>query len=894
MCPIQRHLSKSIAALTVATALLANPGLAHAQERGRAMLTAQAAAAFEVSSLQTFTLDKMFDLDEHIRQAIPYSGDNLEMVLWPYSNRAEDFQVFVQGDDGELQPIGPGPVTTYRGAVVDRPGSIVAVSVLEGRLEGTIKLDQGTELWFGSVADRVHGAPNNLYAIFDSKDRLEHAGVCGGGLIPPDMPPMVDAGARDEADEDRGGFIYTSRLALDADFEYFSDFGTTLLTQARMEAVVNTVNVQYESEVGIHHEITQVIIRTSAATQPYTATDSGDLLDQFRNWWQDNVSAPRSHAHLFTGKNLDGSTIGLAYVGVVCSNNFAYGLSEANFSTNFASITDLVAHELGHNWNAGHCSCSNPPYTMNPFIVSANTFNPTVTRPVITAFRDGPAWGCGFFSTRIQNDHCENAIPISDGLTPFSTIGATTDGFAHSSCPPNQVLGNDIWYTYTAPITGELLITTCEDLGGSANYDTDLAVYNRSGAPCPPTDAFLIACNDDDPNNPCGTGAGGWKSTIRTNVTAGQQLLIRVGGYSLTNEGTGQLLIRTAPANDDCSDALPINSQLTSFSTVGATTDGITHPSCQYGGVTGNDIWFTYTAPHAGRLTISTCEQEGGSANYDTDLVLYSAVGAPCPPTGAFLLDCNDDDLLNPCGTFAGGYKSTIRYDAAAGEQFLIRVGGFTEGVTGSGQLLVKVAPINDNCSDAIQISEGLTPFSTLGANTDGLAHSSCQYNGQTGNDIWFTYFPSCTGTVTITTCEQLGGSADYDTDLVLYSAGGGMPCPPTDPYLIACNDDDPNNPCGTFSGGYKSTIIAHVQAGQPYMIRVGGYVPGVEGTGNLLIQCGSGCPGDIDGNGVVDLNDLNLVLTNFGSGSGGDANGDGVTDLNDLNIVLTNFGNSC
>jgi hypothetical protein len=54
-------------------------------------------------------------------------------------------------------------------------------------------------------------------------------------------------------------------------------------------------------------------------------------------------------------------------------------------------------------------------------------------------------------------------------------------------------------------------------------------------------------------------------------------------------------------------------------------------------------------------------------------------------------------------------------------------------------------------------------------------------------------------------------------------------------------------------------------------------------------------CPGDVNGDGVVDLNDLNLVLTNFGQNtSDGDANGDGVVDLNDLNLVLTNFGISC
>ncbi|MFU8829973.1 MAG: hypothetical protein ACNA8P_11150 [Phycisphaerales bacterium] len=54
-------------------------------------------------------------------------------------------------------------------------------------------------------------------------------------------------------------------------------------------------------------------------------------------------------------------------------------------------------------------------------------------------------------------------------------------------------------------------------------------------------------------------------------------------------------------------------------------------------------------------------------------------------------------------------------------------------------------------------------------------------------------------------------------------------------------------------------------------------------------------CPGDVTGNGMVDLADLNLVLANFGTKtSEGDANGDGVVDLADLNLVLANFGIIC
>ena len=53
--------------------------------------------------------------------------------------------------------------------------------------------------------------------------------------------------------------------------------------------------------------------------------------------------------------------------------------------------------------------------------------------------------------------------------------------------------------------------------------------------------------------------------------------------------------------------------------------------------------------------------------------------------------------------------------------------------------------------------------------------------------------------------------------------------------------------------------------------------------------------PGDANGDGKVDVNDLTVVLTNFGqsgaSWSQGDFNGDGKVDVNDLTILLTDFG---
>lgn len=53
-------------------------------------------------------------------------------------------------------------------------------------------------------------------------------------------------------------------------------------------------------------------------------------------------------------------------------------------------------------------------------------------------------------------------------------------------------------------------------------------------------------------------------------------------------------------------------------------------------------------------------------------------------------------------------------------------------------------------------------------------------------------------------------------------------------------------------------------------------------------------CPGDTDGNQIINFADLNTVLAQFGQMGGtftGDVNGDGDVNFGDLNLVLANFG---
>ncbi|MEY3367917.1 MAG: hypothetical protein RI973_1072 [Bacteroidota bacterium] len=152
---------------------------------------------------------------------------------------------------------------------------------------------------------------------------------------------------------------------------------------------------------------------------------------------------------------------------------------------------------------------------------------------------------------------------------------------------------------------------------------------------------------------------------------------------------------------------------------------------------------------------------------------------------------------------------------------------------TGISQWLGAQTPANDSCTQAIDISlGGSISFSTANANTDGPLHlnSPCpsSSNDSLFSDIWYRYTATTSGLVDWTLC----GTADFDTKIAVYK--GGAICPLTDDDLLTCNDD-----FGTCIGN-TSRLIFQAEAGQSYLLRLGGWgetAPGETGSGTFTLQ---------------------------------------------------------
>ena len=316
--------------------------------------------------------------------ALNIAGEPLQVDLKPHSNRGKNFQILVQHEDGSWTEQEPGPIITYRGTIKDEPDARVAATVMDDGVHGAVLMPSGDLYYFEPLALRLAEASLTDHVIYRSADISDRSLGLSCATIQDELPITVArAIAQRGTPTGCGGNLCVAELAVDTDAQYASRFGAN--TASRIELIINTVNMQYEAEVGITHDLGTILVRTGNFL--YTATDPLALWQQFQAEWENNQTAiQRDVAHLFTGKDLNGNVVGFAPVGTICSNQ---GYSLSQHVDPFAKMTDLTAHELGHNWGAIHCTC--PNHTMNATITSSNTFNPVETVPDIEAFRDSLA-----------------------------------------------------------------------------------------------------------------------------------------------------------------------------------------------------------------------------------------------------------------------------------------------------------------------------------------------------------------------------------------------------------------------------------------------------------------------------------------------------------------------
>ena len=110
-----------------------------------------------------------------------------------------------------------------------------------------------------------------------------------------------------------------------------------------------------------------------------------------------------------------------------------------------------------------------------------------------------------------------------------------------------------------------------------------------------------------------------------------------------------------------------------------------------------DSIWYRYTASCTGQATFYFC-----SSSYDTRVAAYT-IGENCVGS---LLECNDDF----CGS-----QSEMTFNVVAGEEYLIRVGGYND----SGIGVMNVTCADADCEAFVEIVDGVMLINATGGSDD-------------------------------------------------------------------------------------------------------------------------------------------------------------------------------
>ena len=640
------------------------------------------------------------DLPATFTVEAPLGAQVVTLELHKHSVRSDRFKVLV--DDGRsLQEVEAPAIRTYRGSLAGRPNTSVTGSLLPTGLSAIVTLEDGSTFGIQPLHDLCSDLPaTSVHATYAASDVAVDEAGCALG-----RPGFESELYRVAPSSGGGGSLAGTtpqqvEIACETDYEFFQKNGSSVANTINdIENIIANVNTIYDRDVNIVHEISVMVIR-SATTDPYAGTTIDARLNEFDALWG---AAPlngafRDIAHMFSGYNFSGGTIGLAYLGVVCqaASGVGYGVVESRYTTTLTFRVSLSAHEIGHNWNCTHCDadgndachimCSangacggisgsnlkldGRSITETTNYVNAASCDFARQLPLAPPLIDDFDLGTALATTRWSyNDGVIiSATALNEPTAPNSmNLGSVGTGdYDDDECRTNVVqLGGlaaasvSYWTSRLGVEAGEQLFV--EYLNSSLDWVTLNTVTS---------DGVAV------------TGFAFHEHILPADARHNQfRLRFRVNGNdSADNWYVDSLRVLGPPANDACAGAIEAPVGTTAFTTAPATDSiGSLPAGCNDGAgtVCAKDVWFRHTATCSGTLTIETC----GAATFDTRLAVYA--GSTCPTSTTVPAGC--DDSTAGCA----GNGGRVELNVTAGSTWLIRVGAPVAGTGGSGVLSI-------------------------------------------------------------------------------------------------------------------------------------------------------------------------------------------------------------
>jgi hypothetical protein len=240
----------------------------------------------------------------------------------------------------------------YQGQIAGNPDSWARIVIVDGMPAGLI--------WDGKDLFAVEAPGDSIVKSETSiAYRLADMIIAPGALSCAGGAELTNGAAVFQSIVSKVGSVVSqapgaaSELNLGAvgDYEFTNSKGEN--AQSAIMTRLNNVDVIYSEQLGIQINV-PVIETFTDINDPFSdATDPGLLLIDVNAYRvNDPLQKNQGLTHLFTGRDLDGSTVGIAYIGALCNATHGTGLSEGNGSATLDTM--IAAHEIGHNFGAPH------------------------------------------------------------------------------------------------------------------------------------------------------------------------------------------------------------------------------------------------------------------------------------------------------------------------------------------------------------------------------------------------------------------------------------------------------------------------------------------------------------------------------------------------------------
>jgi hypothetical protein len=276
----------------------------------------------------------------------------------------------------------PGGIGIYRGQLAGNPDSWARIVVYDGAPRGLV--------WDGKQMYAIEAPGDSAVnesspVIYRLADTFIDPGTmtCGSESLSGNGAAMygrlVDELTKSAAQA--AGAVSEIDIGTVADFEFTTDQGDEAAARAAIITRMNMVDGIFSQEIGvqINHPPSDIFVDSA---DPFSESDAGLLLDELTTYRANTPSQDSlGLTHLWTGRDLDGSTVGIAWNDVLCRSGVGSGLSEGNGTAVFDSL--VAAHEIGHNFGAPHdgdpmyaCGAEPLDFIMAPTLnINNNTFS---------------------------------------------------------------------------------------------------------------------------------------------------------------------------------------------------------------------------------------------------------------------------------------------------------------------------------------------------------------------------------------------------------------------------------------------------------------------------------------------------------------------------------------